>query len=93
MSFLQLILYLDSTARVDDLADLRGLFWASICCLMKKSLELYMEKKRLIDCNFVYRRYPAAKLLIPRVDVPTLPKMECNIHVYDTAVFTPGTLS
>ena len=39
----------------------------------------------LIDCNFVYRRYPA-KLLIPVVDVPTSPRRKCNIHVYDTAL-------
>ena len=39
----------------------------------------------LIDCNFVYRRYPA-KLLIPVVDVPTSPERKCNIHVCDTAL-------
>ena len=41
--------------------------------------------QRLIDFNFVYRRYPA-KLLIPVVNVPTSPERKCNIHVYDTAL-------
>ena len=39
----------------------------------------------MIDCNFVYRRYPAT-LLILVVNVPTSPGRKCNIPVYDTAL-------
>ena len=39
----------------------------------------------LIDCDFVYWRYPAT-LLILLVDVRTSRERKFNIHVYDTAL-------